>query len=84
MTIPIQTEATRRLTVNRSARRGRAMRPAVAATLAAGLASSPLGLIGWIWAGDWRWAVTGILVMVIAAIITAVLIATSPDKGGSI
>jgi type IV secretory pathway VirB2 component (pilin) len=38
--------------------------PIASAVALLGLATVPLGIVGWVWAGDWRWAVTGLLVMV--------------------
>jgi asparagine N-glycosylation enzyme membrane subunit Stt3 len=31
------------------------------------LASAVLGVVAWVWVGDWRWAVTGLAVMLLLA-----------------
>lgn len=39
---------------------------------AAGFAALILGLIAWLWTGEWRWAVTGVAVLLICAVAGAV------------
>jgi hypothetical protein len=55
--------------------------PALAACFVASLAALPLGVVGWIWSGDWRWAATGVLIMLALAIVTvAVSVMTSRPR----
>lgn len=47
--------------------------PAAFFTGMSALAAVPAGLIGLIWTADWRWVVTGLLVMVALLFISAAL-----------
>lgn len=46
----------------------RAVHPLVAAGFAVLVAS----LLAWVWLGEWRWAVTGLLVLLISAVVSGV------------
>lgn len=35
-----------------------------------GVALLIAGLIGWLWLGDWRWAVTGVLLMLLGVVVS--------------
>jgi uncharacterized membrane protein YjjP (DUF1212 family) len=47
---------------------------------AAGLVALAAGLLAWLWLGEWRWAVTGFVVLVVAAGVGA---AVDGRKGGA-
>lgn len=44
--------------------------PAASAIVVAGLAFIPLGVIGWIWTAEWRWALTGLLALLTTLIVS--------------
>lgn len=50
-------------------RETRPLHPAAAVGVVALLA----GCVAWAWLGDWRWAVTGVAVMVVGAVVAALL-----------
>lgn len=37
----------------------------------AGLALLVLGLVAWLWSGDWRWAISGLALLLVGALIAA-------------
>jgi len=40
---------------------------------AMGVAAVGAGLLAWLWLGEWRWAVTGLVALVVAAAVGAAL-----------
>lgn len=40
---------------------------------AVGLALIPLGLLAWLWTGEWKWAATGAALFLVAAVIGTAL-----------
>lgn len=40
--------------------------------VAAGFGLFVAGLLGWLWLGDWRWAATGVALLVLGAVFGAV------------
>lgn len=58
-----------------SARPPRPIHPGVAL----GFALLAAGLLAWLWLGDWRWAVTGLTALVVAAVASG---ARFPDEEG--
>lgn len=47
-------------------------RPAVHPLVAAGFVAWAASGLAWLWVGDWRWAVTGLIVLLISAVASGV------------
>jgi len=46
----------------------RPLHPAVAA----GFAALAAGVLAWVWLGEWRWALTGFVVLLVSAVVSTV------------
>lgn len=61
-------------TVNGSGRKpGASIHPVALGVGLGSLVATPLGLVAWIWSADWRWAPTGLLVMLALVVLAAAL-----------